>query len=184
MIELHGSLRGVSCMNCNKVSSRDEFQKELLYHNEAFSWNTMSNILKLTEMKPDGDFDIKLTDDDYNSFIIPPCTHCSQKDTIRPSIVFFGENISAPITTASLNWSDDCDLMIILGSSLQTQSSLRLVRKAHDNNVPIIIVNIGQTRADTIVDFQHDKQGHKNVRIEDYVTKIVTAIDKAIIEQS
>lgn len=44
----------------------------------------------------------------------------------------------------------ESDGMLILGSSLTVMSGYRFVLQAHSLQIPIIIVNIGPTRADDI----------------------------------
>ena len=85
------------------------------------------------------------------------------------------------MTIKSINWSKECDLMLVLGSSLQTHSSFRLVRKAHENNVPILIINIGETRADSLVNFDNN-QNNNNVRIDYYVTKTLELINNQMVD--
>ena len=38
--------------------------------------------------------------------------------------------------------------MLVLGSSLQVYSAFRFIRFASQNNIPVTIVNVGETRAD------------------------------------
>jgi NAD-dependent SIR2 family protein deacetylase len=42
------------------------------------------------------------------------------------------------------------DALLVVGSSLMAYSAYRLIRAAHDLGLPIVIINQGKTRADTL----------------------------------
>ena len=176
MLEIHGSLRDVSCLSCHARSDRDEFQSLLKENNpEFFDKNkTTTNDIgndekKKFELRPDGDIAFDDDEYDYNSFIIPKCKYCNAKDSIRPNVIFFGENLEKTTANTSINWSKNTDCIIVCGSSLQTQSSHRLLRYAREENesAAIVIVNIGETRADDIC----------NVKLEYYVSDVLKYVD-------
>ena len=174
MLEIHGALRDVSCLSCNAQLSRDDFQSLLKKNNpEFFDKNTDSTNnndgKKLFELRPDGDIAFNDNEYDYNSFIIPKCKYCNASDSIRPNVVFFGENLDKTTANTSISWSKNADAIIVCGSTLQTQSSHRLLRYAREQNesIPIVIVNIGDTRGDDIC----------NVKIEHYVSDVLKSVD-------
>ena len=43
---------------------------------------------------------------------------------------------------------DRCDSLLVVGTSLEVFSAYRFVRRAHQNNAKIAIVNYGETRAE------------------------------------
>ena len=160
MIELHGTLREVKCLNCKAMINRLEFQELLKQNNlEFFQSNLISNEKdgkNIFEQKPDGDTQLNDGTYDYNTFVIPKCKHCNSADSMRPNIVFFGENLDKFTTEASISWSKKSDCILCIGTTLQTQSSHRLLRYAKETNpsIPIIIANIGETRGDEMCDLK------------------------------
>lgn len=52
------------------------------------------------------------------------------------------------------NFVEDCDSLLVLGSSLFVYSGYRIVLGVKSYNKPVVIVNIGPTRADDCVDIK------------------------------
>ena len=65
--------------------------------------------------------------------------------------MFFGESISQSVKEASFNIIDTCDRLLVIGSSLQVYSAFRLIKKAKEQGKKVAIVNIGPTRADSLL---------------------------------
>ena len=65
---------------------------------------------------------------------------------------------------AFCDWSDLCcraydvcsesEALLVVGSSVMVYSAYRLVRAAKENGAKIIIVNVGETRADDLCDLK------------------------------
>jgi NAD-dependent SIR2 family protein deacetylase len=64
--------------------------------------------------------------------------------------VFFGESVPEPIVALAMQKLDDCEALLVAGTSLAVNSGLRFARRAARANKPIIIVNLGATKADEI----------------------------------
>eukprot|EP01130_Rhizamoeba_saxonica_P003327 TRINITY_DN1413_c0_g1_i1.p1 TRINITY_DN1413_c0_g1~~TRINITY_DN1413_c0_g1_i1.p1 ORF type:complete len:218 (-),score=25.34 TRINITY_DN1413_c0_g1_i1:1-654(-) len=139
VIELHGSNYSVVCLNCNTKSSRNTYQSNLLQNNYQ-----ISKALKNDHFTADGDIAIEM---DYSKFKIPPCKVCSST-LIKPDLVFFGETIPKVIKQQSEKEILNSDGLLVLGTSLLVFSAYNLVRMAHKNNIPVAIINIGDTRGD------------------------------------
>lgn len=138
-IDLHGVLDTVSCINCQLQMKRDEFQDDLLHHNEWLSYLS-------AEHAPDGDADLEI--DNLSSMHIPDCSRCS--GLLKPDVVFFGENVPKNTVLRSLQALTDADALLVAGSSLMVYSGFRFCREAQKTNKPIAIVNDGVTRADEL----------------------------------
>lgn len=138
VIELHGSAFRVKCLNCGMKIERSDFQNTLKSLNP-------NHVIKEFVMNPDGDVDIDETV--VSDFIIPNCSQCN--GILQPDIVFFGGNVPREKVDSVNNYAQDCDSLLILGSSLTVFSSYRVVLKAAECNKPIAIVNIGNTRGDS-----------------------------------
>ncbi|HUA55358.1 MAG TPA: NAD-dependent protein deacetylase [Candidatus Sulfotelmatobacter sp.] len=140
VIDLHGQIDLVRCMNCERRSPRDELQNELSRLNA--DWLD----LDATEA-PDGDAD--LDGADFSSFIVPSCRACG--GVLKPDVVFFGENVPRDRVDRASRHLDEADAMLIVGSSLMVYSGFRFVQRAASRGKPVAAVNLGRTRADALL---------------------------------
>jgi NAD-dependent SIR2 family protein deacetylase len=139
VIDLHGRIDLVRCMDCGRRSPRDELQDDLSRLNA--DWLD----LDATEA-PDGDADLEGAD--FSSFVIPCCRRCG--GVLKPDVVFFGENVPRDRVDAALRHLDEADAMLIVGSSLMVYSGFRFVERAASLRKPVAAVNLGRTRADAL----------------------------------
>ncbi|OAD06723.1 hypothetical protein MUCCIDRAFT_186492 [Mucor lusitanicus CBS 277.49] len=148
LLELHGTLYKVECMECGDTSAdRSLYQHRI--HARNPSWKAMIGKGKIN---PDGDVELP-PGASYDEFDIPPCLHCgSQK--MKPKVVFFGENIKHPVTDQAEKFIRASSAVLVIGSSLATYSSYRLLRLAHQLHKPIGIVTKGPTRADSLMQWK------------------------------
>jgi len=144
VIDLHGVLSTVSCINCGFKIERDEFQSSL------FSANPWLSTLDAS-YAPDGDADLE-TDaaltEKINAMHIPGCAQC--QSLLKPDVVFFGENVPKERVENAMQQVQDADALLVAGSSLKVFSGFRFCRAAADRGQSIIIVNNGVTRADDL----------------------------------
>jgi NAD-dependent SIR2 family protein deacetylase len=140
VIDLHGRIDLVRCMDCERRSPRDEFQDELGALNP--DWLD----LDATEA-PDGDADLEGAD--FSSFVVPACRQCG--GLLKPDVVFFGENVPRDRVDAALRHLDEADAVLIVGSSLMVYSGFRFVERAASLRKPVAAVNLGRTRADGLL---------------------------------
>lgn len=137
VIELHGALDEVRCLNCGKMEERAHLQQRLLELNPG--WDNLPS-----SYAPDGDAD--LSPSETLHYQIPPCQHCG--GMLKPNVVFFGENVARPIVQDAWELLEDGEVLLVLGSSLTVFSGYRFVREAEKQGKPVIIVNMGETRGD------------------------------------
>lgn len=148
VLELHGTLHKVECMDCG-----DSNADRNLYQNRIHARNPdWSDMIGKGKVNPDGDVELP-TGVSYNDFDIPPCLNCGSLK-MKPKVVFFGENIKPHVTQQAEKFVNDSSAMVIIGSSLATYSSYRLIRMAHLLNKPIGIITKGPTRADGIMSWK------------------------------
>jgi NAD-dependent SIR2 family protein deacetylase len=140
VIDLHGRIDRVRCMDCEARSPRDAFQDELGGLNP--DWLHLD-----AAEAPDGDADLEGAD--FSSFVIPPCRRCG--GVLKPDVVFFGENVPRDRVDAAFRHLDKADAMLIVGSSLMVYSGFRFVQMAARAGIPIAAVNLGRTRADEML---------------------------------
>ncbi len=145
VLELHGALADVVCLDCGARVSRDALQRRLLAMNPGLA-------LDSPEYAPDGD--AVLPESVHSRFRVPPCVVCD--GVLKPDVVFFGENVARPIVARAWEMVDDADALLVLGSSLTVYSGFRFVKGAHERGMPIAIVNLGPTRADDLADLRLD----------------------------
>jgi len=138
VIDLHGRLDRVICLGCRKVISRSQMDELLKELNPNIS-KDMS-----VEFSPDGDAEIEGTED----FQVPACTECS--GILKPDVVFFGESVPAGRVELALNQLAESEAVIVAGSSLTVNSGFGFAKQAAKAGKPIVIVNIGPTRADVL----------------------------------
>lgn len=143
VLELHGGLERVLCLDCGLGSTRDELQRRLELLNPDWSPEVL-------EINPDGD--AELDDRAYPGFRIAGCSDCG--GTLKPDVVFFGESVPRTRLAAADRMVEKADAMLIVGTSLVVWSGYRLARRAAERRIPIAAVNNGLTRADGILDFK------------------------------
>lgn len=136
VIDLHGRLDRVVCMSCKDSISRvqmDGFLKELNPH------ITKDESVEFT---PDGDAEVEGTE----NFIVPSCPRCN--GVYKPDVVFFGESVPSDRVEHALNLLEDSDVLLVAGTSMTVNSGYRFAKQASKSQKPIVVVNLGPTRAD------------------------------------
>lgn len=137
VVELHGTMRRVFCTHCGQVFDR----RDLAVRVEAD--NPWISLPDAVELGPDGDVLPSSTD----GFVIPDCSVCG--GMLKPDVVFFGEYIPVEKFQEAEQLVRASDALLIAGSSLVVNSGIRLLERARRRKLPIVIVNRGQTRADS-----------------------------------
>ncbi len=140
VLELHGNIHAVVCMECRSSFSRTQVQAQLLDANPDVAKEQAQPL-------PDGD--AQLEPDALESFTLPVCVHCG--GALTPDVVFFGDNVPAARTAAALEQMDRADSLLVIGSSLMVYSGFRFCRMAAAAGKPIAAVNLGRTRADDLL---------------------------------
>ena len=148
VVELHGALRRVRCAACGEITDRHDLQPRLESLNPAVcAWRDASlDPARAAESRPDGD--AELPDDLVSAVTAPPCLRCG--GDLRPDVVLFGENLPPERSAAALAAVDRAGALIAAGTSLQVWSGYRLVRRAAERQIPILLLNRGPTRADDL----------------------------------
>ncbi|MCQ4212636.1 NAD-dependent protein deacetylase [Streptomyces longispororuber] len=143
VVELHGSLDRVVCLDCGAESARAELDRRLRAANPEFE--AVAERHRTAQVNPDGD--VELPEEAVRGFHVVPCTVCGT-GVLKPDVVFFGENVPPERVARCRALVDGADTLLVLGSSLTVMSGLRFVRRAADAGVPVLIVNQGPTRGD------------------------------------
>ncbi|CAF9914759.1 MAG: hypothetical protein GOMPHAMPRED_008252 [Gomphillus americanus] len=132
---------------------------------------------------PDGDVDVPGAP--YTTFKYPPCPKCledppntaegiqgrvevdsdgawssnSTVGVLKPAVIMFGESIRPAVKEAAEDAVDEAGRILVVGSSLATYSAWRLVKKAHEQGMPIGILNQGGVRGEEVF-FKDLSQSH------------------------
>ena len=141
LTELHGSVFSVVCLDCKIMSSREEIQNQIFNLNPGWS------------ATPEGfapDADVFVAEEAVRTFTTPHCRDCG--GTLKPDVVFFGDTIPRKRVSWISDRLAESDSMAVIGSSVQTYSALRHVKQAKQMGLPLLILNIGTSRADPLAD--------------------------------
>ncbi len=135
VVELHGALARVVCLDCGAREPRAELQRRLLSENPAFAPTD-------APIAPDGDAELGAVD----SFRVVDCQQCG--GVLKPDVVFFGGSVPRPVVDSAFELLDAAEALLVVGSSLAVFSGFRFVRRARERGIPVALVNLGPTRAD------------------------------------
>ncbi|OQR90953.1 NAD-dependent deacetylase sirtuin-4 [Thraustotheca clavata] len=153
VIELHGSMDEVRCMNpqCSSpIMSRDDFQVILDELNPNFKEMVkLDNDTHANSMQVRPDADMYLSKDMERAFHVPTCPVC-KSGFYKTNVVFFGDSVPRDVVEKIYHEVDTADAILVLGSSLHVFSGYRFLLRAKENKLPIGIVNIGPTRGDSL----------------------------------
>jgi NAD-dependent SIR2 family protein deacetylase len=138
VIELHGGLDRVICLQCKQITPRQALHERLTAANPSATENPEA------VAKPDGD--VELDEAQVRSFRLVDCAGCG--GLLKPDVVFFGENVPPGRVAACYELVEASSLLLVLGSSLTVASGFRFVRRAASHEIPVVIVNQGPTRGD------------------------------------
>lgn len=136
VVELHGTMRRVGCLQCGQVFDRRDLAERVEADNPWIS------LPENVELGPDGD----VTPASADGFVVPVCSVC--EGTLKPDVVFFGEYIPVEKFREAEQLVHTSDALVVAGSSLVVNSGIRLVERARRKRLPVVIVNRGETRAD------------------------------------
>lgn len=145
LIELHGSLGRVVCIDCGADYSRAEIQHALVA--------AMPQLPTAASAAADGEADLDCLP--LDSFQVPSCARCA--GTLKPDVVFFGEGVPRSRVRIALDSLDEADAMLVVGSSLMVYSGYRFCERAAATGKPIAALNLGRTRADHLLALKVDR---------------------------
>ena len=143
VVELHGSLARVRCLDCGRSACRHVLQERLLSLNA--SWLERLHGSAAT-VAPDGD--AELPPHELSTFRVPECDACD--GLLKPDVVFFGESVPKSRVEAAWRLLEGAELLLVVGSSLTVFSGRRFVYGAREAGIPVAIINLGPTRADDL----------------------------------
>ncbi len=141
VIELHGSLHRVLCLDCQQRSERDAIQRLMEQQNPYLAGVD-------AVQAPDGD---TLLDPAFEErFQVPHCPHCNGQ-RLKPDVVFFGENVAPHTAAKAMAAMEQADGLLVVGSSLMAYSAFRLCKAMVEQGKAVIAINLGKTRGDELL---------------------------------
>lgn len=146
LVDLHGSIHDVVCLECATRTARADLQERLVATNPRYA-PPESDLGSGAMIAPDGDAD--LDDAPLDDFRVPDCERCG--GMLKPDVVFFGESVPRPRVDAVRAALESADALLCIGSSLMVFSGFRFCRDAAAAERPIASVNLGRTRADDLL---------------------------------
>jgi NAD-dependent SIR2 family protein deacetylase len=146
VVELHGSLAAVRCLDCGDRTARDAFQRRLLALNSEWARHLAPDEHAL-ESAPDGDAELPASALEH--FRVPSCDVCGT-GVLKPDVVFFGENVPRPRLEEAWRVFEAGDVLLVVGSSLTVYSGRRFIYRSGEIGMPIAVMNVGPTRADDV----------------------------------
>lgn len=141
VIELHGSLAQVICLECGLKMPRADLQAGLENQNPQFLDTRFV-------IGPDGDATISKTSEHLSDFELISCRSCD--GILKPDVVFFGANVPSSRVRDCMELLEQSAMLLCIGTSLSVFSGFRFCRSAHDTGKPIVLINQGSTRADEL----------------------------------
>jgi len=159
VVELHGALHEVVCLQCGQVEPRDAVQERLLALNPGFDATRV-------EVAPDGDAELPVAM--IEGFRVAGCRGCH--GVLKPKVVFFGENVPADVTAQAWSLFEEGEVLLVVGSSLTVFSGYRFVLRAAKVGMPVALVNLGPTRGDPLA----------TLRVDDRVEAVLPALAAAL----
>ncbi|MBN1304744.1 MAG: NAD-dependent deacylase [Anaerolineales bacterium] len=134
VIEMHGTLRTLSCTQCFRQFTAEPFVRPFVEKGD-----------------------------------LPACSDCG--GVLKPDVILFGEQLPQTAWLEALRASRSCDLMMIIGSSLEVLPVAGLPMQAVDRGAHLIVINNTPTYIDVRADI---------VILED-AAEIVPAITESVL---
>jgi NAD-dependent SIR2 family protein deacetylase len=150
VLELHGNIHTVVCLDCSALFPRAFVQGQLEDFNPHMAGANATPL-------PDGDASVEPTG--LARFRLPFCTCCG--GTLMPNVVFFGDNVPQARTAIALEQMERADALLVVGSSLMVYSGFRFCRMAQAAGKPMAAINLGRTRADELLDIKIEESAER-----------------------
>lgn len=171
VVELHGSLARVVCLDCGTLMPRSRFDPRLEAANPGFAQRVAD--LASTRINPDGD--AELPDDVVAGFALVDCPVCAT-GRLKPDVVFFGESVPRERVRRVSDALSASKVLLVLGSSLSVMSGYRFVRAAVRAGTPVAIVTRGPSRADA--DLVPGRDVRLDAGVEPVLADLLAALDR------
>ena len=147
VVNLHGEIAWVVCLDCGDRTRRADVQRRLTELNPGLEGQPPA---EHAELRPDGDAVVQ----EWQHFVLADCSACGGR--LKPDVVFFGESVPKDRVQLAYDLVDAGEALVVLGSSLTVMSGLRFVRHLAKQGRDVVIVNRGVTRGDPLATVKID----------------------------
>ena len=147
VVNLHGEIAWVVCLDCGDRTRRADVQRRLTELNPGLEGQPP---VEHAELRPDGDAVVQ----EWQHFVLADCAACGGR--LKPDVVFFGESVPKDRVQFAYDLVDAGEVLVVLGSSLTVMSGLRFVRHLAKQGRDVVIVNRGVTRGDQLATVKID----------------------------
>lgn len=141
-LEAHGKLKSIITQNIDMLHSKAGNQTVYELHGHLRD-STCIQCFRVYE-----------AEDSLQQFLIdgsvPKCVACG--GVLKPNVILFGEQLPYQALQGAKNESKQCDLMMIIGSSLEVAPASDLPMLAQRHGAKVIIVNLESTFFDRYAD--------------------------------
>lgn len=157
-----GKLKGVLTQNIDRLHHKAKTKNIVEFHGNAYEAKCMScgQIYQISFMVN------QVLEGNYS----PSCEKCS--GVLKPNAIFFGEPLESKTLEAADKMIVDCDLLLVLGSSLVVYPVAFYPQKVLSMGAKLAIINIQETDMDSASEVViHEKIG-------DVLPKVVSIVDR------
>ncbi len=103
----------------------------------------------------------------------PSCEKC--RGMLKPNAIFFGETLESQTLEATDKMLEDCDLLLVLGSSLVVYPVAWYPPRVLSTGAKLAIINIQETNMDSVADVViHEKIG-------DILPDVVSIVEEKMV---
>ena len=160
-----GKLKGVLTQNIDGLHKRAKTQSVIELHGTAHE----AICMRCQKIYPITDMINQVLKGNYS----PSCETCN--GLLKPNAIFFGEPLHSKALMAAEEMISDCDLILVLGSSLLVYPVAFYPRKALQSGAKLAIINIQNTDMDPHAEVViHEKIGDVLPNVVDIVKAELT----------
>jgi NAD-dependent deacetylase len=138
-LEQHGCLKAVITQNIDMLHTRAGSRRVIEVHGN------------LREMTCIGCFQVYDSTTFIEPFLntgeVPRCPQCG--GVLKPNVILFGEQLPVQELIAAEQAAAHCDVMLVVGSSLEVAPACDFPFKARQHGADIVLINLGKTPVDS-----------------------------------
>lgn len=131
VIECHGSFSTASCTKCKFKTTADAIREDIFAQRIPVCPKCQPNVTHSSDASD------SVAEGDLKTIV--------ENGIMKPDIVFFGEGLPEEFHTVMASDKDQCDLLIVMGSSLKVRP-VALIPSSIPASVPQILINREQLR--------------------------------------
>jgi NAD-dependent deacetylase len=165
-IQKLGKLKGVLTQNIDRLHHKAHTKNIVEFHGNAYEAKCLrcGQVFEITTM----------VNQVMSGGSRPSCEICS--GLLKPNTIFFGESLESEVLQAADDMISDCDLLIVLGSSLVVWPVAVYPQKAISLGAKLAIINIQETDMDSAAEVViHEKIGEIFPKIVDIVKEKIVS---------